>query len=238
MHVIGVSFTAELALKALYEETFGRAFAFLRGPQKSAQDIYAAEMAADYAAFLQQTPWYKYDFRKSVAELWGKPVNTLRGWERRLALGLEWRGKAAYAEVIANAVQASGEAALTIRSLVSGIPVEQLAMIDGVKIIQSQTQGVLIETPRYRAFTKLLIQMAMAGGTIVDIAGNDDVMVTVIADKAADFKLPTGVQLIKAVVRDGYDSQRILLDVRMSELAPLMRTLSVGEVRLEHVYDY
>jgi hypothetical protein len=24
----------------------------------------------------------------------------------------------------------------------------------------------------------------------------------------------------------------------MSELAPLMRTLSVGEVRLEHVYDY
>jgi hypothetical protein len=238
MHVIGVSFTAELALKALYEETFGRAFAFLRGSQKSAQDIYAAEMAADYAAFLQQTPWYKYDFRKSIVELWAKPVDTIRGFERRLALGIEWRGKAAYAGVIAGAVQASGEAALEIRSLISGIPPEQLAAIDGVRIIQTQTQGVLIQTPRYRAFTKILTQIALAGGTIVDIAGNDDVMVTVIAEKDAIFQAPTGVSLIKSVARDGFDSQRILLDVRMFELAPLIRTFSVGGVRLEHVYDY
>jgi hypothetical protein len=238
MHVIGVSFTAELILKALYEETLGHMFALLRGPEKTAQDIYAAEMAADYAAFLQQTPWYKYDFRKATTALWAKPVDTLRGFERRLALGLEWRGKAAYAGVIANAVQAAGEAALTIRSLVSGIPVDQLAAIEGVKIIQSQTQGVLIETPRYRAFTKILTKIAMDGGTIVEIAGNDDVMVTAIAAKGAPFHTPTGVKLIQAVLRDGFDSKRILLDVRMSELAPLIRTLSTGDVRLEHVYDY
>ena len=97
MHVIGVSFTAELVLKAIYEETFGRVFALLRGPVKTGQDLYAAEMAADYAAFLQQTPWYKYDFRKANDALWAKPVDSLRGQERRLALGLEWRGKAAYA---------------------------------------------------------------------------------------------------------------------------------------------
>jgi hypothetical protein len=238
MHVIGVSFTAELAFKALYEETIGRLFAVIRGPQKSAQDNYAAEMAADYGAFLQQTPWYKYDFNKANETLLAKPVDTIRGRERRLALGLEWRGKAAYAGVIAQAAGAAGAATLTIRSLVSGIPVDQLASIEGVSIIQTQTQGVLIETPRYRAFTKILTQIAMAGGTIVEIAGNDDVMVTVIAGSDAEFKLPSGVSLIKAVGRDGFDTQRILLDVRMSELAPLMRTLSVGDVRLEHVYDY
>jgi hypothetical protein len=238
MHVIGVSFTAELVLKALYEETFGHAFAFLRGPVKTSQDIYAADMAADYAAFLQQTPWYKYNFRKSTAELWAKPIDTLRGWERRLALGLEWRGKAAYAGVIANAVQASGEAALTIRSLVSGVPVEKLAAIEGVKIIQTQTQGVLIETPRYRAFTDILFQIAGDGGKIVEIAGNDDVMVTVIAPKGAQFSLPQGVRLIKSVARDGFDSQRILLDVRLSELAPMLQALQGGNILLEHVYDY
>jgi hypothetical protein len=238
MHVIGVSFTAELFLKALYEETFGRAFAFLRGPTKSPQDVYAAEMAADYAAFLQQTPWYKYDFRKATTELWAEPVDSLRSWERRLALGIEWRGKAAYAGVIADAVKASGEAALTIRSLVSGVSPEQLTAIKGVTIIQTQTQGTLIETPRYAAFTDILKEIAMAGGTVVEIAGNDDVMVTVIAPIETQFQTLTGVQLIKAVLRDGYGSKRMLLDVRMSELAPLIRTLSTGEVQLEHVYDY
>jgi hypothetical protein len=238
MHVIGVSFTAELLLKALYEETLGRAFALLRGPTKTVQDVYAAEMAADYAAFLQQTPWYKYDFRNATDTLWVKPVDTLRGWERRFALGLEWRGKAAYARVIAEAVQASGEAALTIRSLVSGVSKEQLASIEGVKIIQTQTQGMLIETPRYRAFTDILFEIAMKGGTIVEIAGNDDVMVTVIAPSGAQFLPPSGARLIKSVVRDGFDSQRVLLDVRVSELAPMLNALQGSGVLLEHVYDY
>lgn len=238
IHVIGVSFTAELLLKALYEETIGRAFAFLRGPQKTPQDVYAAEMAADYAAFLQQTPWYKYNFLSAIERLKAKPIEGIRSHERRLALGLEWRGKAAYAGVIANAVQATGEAALTIRSLVSNVTAEELGKIDGVEIIQTQTQGVLIETPRYRAFTDILSQIANAGGQIVEIAGNDDVMVTVIAPKGPQFLLPPNVTLIKSVNRDGFDSQRLLLDVKMSELAPMLVAFSGGNLVLEHVYDY
>jgi hypothetical protein len=123
--------------------------------------------------------------------------------------------------------------------LVSGVPAEQLATIKGVKIIQTQTQGVLIETPRYRAFTKILTQIAMAGGSIVEIAGNDDVMVTMITPEDVPFSLlPQGVSLIKSVARDGFGSQRTLLDVRMLELALLLKEFSNGDVRVEHVYDY
>jgi hypothetical protein len=56
-YVIGVSFTAELLAKAVYEESIGRLVAYLRGPTRSQVDGLAARQAADYAAFLHQVPW-------------------------------------------------------------------------------------------------------------------------------------------------------------------------------------
>src|SRR5690606_29800283 len=123
----------EMAAKAAYEETVGRFVAWLRGPDKTPQDAVAAAMTSDYAAFLRQTPWYRYDFGRRAAMLWAAPVtDTLRGWERRLALGAEWKAKEAYGRAIAGAVAATGEAQLAIRSVVAGLAAEQLATIDGV----------------------------------------------------------------------------------------------------------
>ena len=53
VYVIGVSFTAELALKAGYEETLGRLFTLLRGQTRAPLDDLSAGQAADYATFLQ-----------------------------------------------------------------------------------------------------------------------------------------------------------------------------------------
>ena len=64
IHTIGVSFTAEMAVKAAYEETIGRATAWIRGREKTPQDKAIAAMAVDYAAFLRQTPWYQYPFTR------------------------------------------------------------------------------------------------------------------------------------------------------------------------------
>ena len=102
IHTIGVSFTVEMLAKAAYEETVGRATAWLRGPRKTAQDVAIARIAADYAAFLRQTPWYQYPFNRKAHELWAAPAGlSVRGWERRLGIGLEFKMKAVYAKVIA-----------------------------------------------------------------------------------------------------------------------------------------
>ena len=74
IHTIGVSFTTEMVVKAAYEETIGRVTAWLRGPRKTPQDAVVADMAADYAAFLRQTPWYQYPFNREARELWAAPV--------------------------------------------------------------------------------------------------------------------------------------------------------------------
>ena len=105
IYTIGVSFTAELLVKALYEETVGRVEALLRGAERAELDDVSARQAADYAKFLQQTPWYKWDFRSDAAELRVASTGSMRDREREFALGLEYGAKAAYAGVIASAVE-------------------------------------------------------------------------------------------------------------------------------------
>ncbi|MCV9965165.1 hypothetical protein OIU34_25130 [Pararhizobium sp. BT-229] len=237
IHTIGVSFTLEMILKASYEETFGRLTAMLRGEKKTPQDQVAAGMAVDYAAFLRQTPWYKYPFDTDIVKLEGAPItDPVRGWERRFALGTEWWGKTVYAGMIANAVAGTtGAAQLEIRSVISGLPASELSGITGVTVIGENGDGVEIETPRYDLFTRILVEIAQKGGTIREIAGNDDIMVSV--TERPDQSTPPGT-VIARVNRDGFEGSRLLIAVKTSELSTLLRTIPLADPGLEHVFDY
>ncbi len=236
---IGVSFTLEMGLKAAYEETIGRAAAWWRGPEKTPQDMVARDMAADYAAFLRQVPWYKYPFQKSVDALWEKPVeSTVRGWERRLALGAEWKAKIAYAGAIANAVDAAGHAKLTIFSVISGLDTATLAAIEDVTIISNQSGSILIETPRYDRFTHILAAIAKAGGNVEDIAGNDDIMLTVTVPREGGDDLLQHGALIARFGRTGFSNDRALLSVKVTELGDILRQWPIADPGIEHIFDY
>jgi hypothetical protein len=234
---IGVSFTLEMGLKAAYEETLGRLTAYWRGDQKTPQDIVARDMAIDYAAFLRQTPWYKYPFQPEIDKLWAAPVDEpVRGWERRLALGGEWKAKIAYAGLIANAVAATGEAKLTIFSIVSGIQAPALSAMPDVRVVSENASGILIETPRYDRFTHILADIAKAGGTIREIAGNDEIMVSLTA--AATDQTPPPGELIARFPRAGFDSDRLLVAVKIADLAQLLRERPIADPGIEHIFDF
>lgn len=237
IYTIGASFTFEMALKAAYEETVGRAFAAIRGPVKTPQDAAAATMAADYAAFLRQTPWYKYDFEKQVDTLWAAPVtDQWRGWERRLALGGEWKAKTFYAQAIAAGVAATESAKLTIRSVVTGIDAARLRDMGYVIVVSEATDGIVIETPRYARFTEILVAIVNAGGEIREIAGNDDIMLTLTLAPGQDYIGPG--EVIARLPRDGFPSERVLVDTKVSDLARLIASQPPGDPGLEHVFDY
>lgn len=237
IHTIGISFTAEMAAKAAYEETIGRAFAWFRGASKSPQDQVIAAMAVDYAAFLRQTPWYQYPFMRETGKLWSTPTEgTLRGWERRFGIGTEFVAKSAYAKVL-GAAAAADPAALVIRSVVSGISADELSQIPEVKRIGARSTGIEIETPRYDLFTRILSEIARRGGTIEDIAGNDDIMVTVTVAEGSVPALSRGT-LIARMKRDGFSSDRLIVDLKVRDLAALLRDLPIGDPGLEHVFDY
>jgi hypothetical protein len=237
IYVIGASFTLEMAMKALYEESLGRLFTWTRD-RKIAQDIVSADVAQDYAAFLQQTPWYKFDFQAAVSKLWTVPADSLRGWERRLALSGEWKAKAAYASVIDSAVQATGVAQLEILSVVTGISKDSLKQISGVEIIEELGNRVIIKTPRYQAFNAILKEIAKRGGQVLDIAGNDDILVTVTHPAGVDLAMFQKTQVMTQLRRDGFGDVRSLLNVKVPELANLLQIARSQGIRVEHIYDY
>ena len=69
LYTIGLSFTLELSLKAAYEQSLGRAAVWIRGPERAELDGITAQMATDYAAFLNQVPWYRWNFARDAALL-------------------------------------------------------------------------------------------------------------------------------------------------------------------------
>ncbi|MBA4491062.1 hypothetical protein [Paracoccus sp. S1E-3] len=229
VYVIGTSFTLELALKAAYEETLGRAVTWIRGPTHAAADAISARQAADYATFLRQTPWYRWDFRRDAAEL-QTAGDSFRDRERAMALGLEYRAKAAYAKAIEAAVANVGPDALRLKMVVTGLPDGFLAARPDITLIETRPEGMVIETPRYAALTRLLVDMAEAGADFVEIAGNDDIMFTATSDQ------PEQPGALTSMARQGYGDYRHLIAVKVADLAARLRDL--GPLKLEHIHDY
>ena len=234
VYTIGLSFSVELLLKALYEETVGRVFTLLRGDQLSALDISSATQAAAYAEFLQQAPWYQWDFVEDLTTIRSSGTGDLRDTERSFALGAEFSAKAKYAEMIAAAVASTGFDKLVLHSLVKDISVEELAQIKAVKILAENDGLIEIETPRYRAFTQIAKEIAQFGGNFVEIAGNDDILLTAISDQSLADGSITSYQ------RQGYLDYRHLITQKVFQLSNRLREAeqSKQSLAIEHIHDY
>src|SRR5262249_60630975 len=110
----------------------------------------------DYAAFLQQVPWYQYPFKQDLARFWRetpwRPGSRVRSAERRVALSLEYGVKALYAVAI-GALAGYSPADLTIMSVIK----PSAAPVTDVTTVRALDGGLaLVRTPRYRAYTNIL----------------------------------------------------------------------------------
>jgi hypothetical protein len=230
IYTIGASFTLEMLFKAAYEETIGRVFsAFAPTPQ----DKVEADMAADYATFLQQVPWYKYDFPAWSENLWAADPLGVRGWERRIALGLEWGAKTQYAKLIARAAAGMGVDALTMQIAVKNLS-ENIA---DVTVLETSQDVTIAQVPRYRIFTRIAREIAQTGGQFLEIAGNDDILLSYLG--ATPPQITGTARIISSTARVGFTAQnRYLIAVKTPDLAPLLQSLAPQAGQLEHIYDY
>lgn len=228
VYVIGASFTAELLFKSAYEETVGRVATWLRDDRTPLDEI-SAQQARGYATFLQQVPWYRWDFTADAQALDAAATSALRDHERRFALGLEYRTKAAYADVIAAAVENVGGDDLTLRMIVTGY---SDFGAEGITVIQEREAGTELETIRYRALTTLMLAMARRGVDFVEIAGNDDIMLTVITDVAQFENAHSSMR------RQGYGDYRHLVGLKLRDLGDHLRAYDAAGVTVEHIHDY
>lgn len=242
LYVIGISFAAEMGIKGAYEETIGRITSVIRGEVRTAEDDFALMVADDYAGFLRQTPWYQYPFGERLKAFWSEtPLlgsNFIRKIERRFALTLEYGVKAVYAKFI-GFLAGLDPAPLSIRSVVTGLDARDIDSLRNVLIVKALPgDASIIETPRYRTFTEIIRVLAVRGENFTEIAGNRDILVTVLAREDLKIDLPAAKPLFEVPLQAQPGWHRVGLDVEVTSLTELIRNIAGPDIRLEHVYDY
>lgn len=243
IYVIGVSYSTEYAIKGLYENTIGRVFEWIRGETRTPQDEYARAVLQDYASFLYTVPWYKYPFRDKLDGLMAiaKPTpSPLRSWERDFALGTEYYLKVGYAHLIQQALDANGDdEPRDIMFAVATLPPDVLAKEPRLKPVRALTpQWQLVQAPRYKDLTEILQSLLDQGYGLAEIAGNHEILITVIAPDAAKLDVKDTMKLfsLELDARPGF--RRAGLKVRIDRLVDINRDLKAKGVSIEHFYDY
>lgn len=240
LYTIGVSFSAEMAIKGLYEKTIGRVTEWIGG-WRSVDDAYAARIWQRYGSFMHETPWYEFPFGETFDGLWSLKEKdaTFRHWERRLALSAEYGVKAGYAGLLGWASGATlGADERSLRFVAHGDAGAIEKVDQRLKVVKTLPGGrQLVEAPRYAQFTDLLGKLSRSDVSIEEIAGNDDIFVTMLLpNNVSDMQDGVPLMAVKLADRPGW--RRAGVSVKVSRLLALMRETDAAGGTVEHVYDY
>jgi hypothetical protein len=241
-HIIGLSFTAEMAIKGAWERTIGAVAVWSRGPDKTPEDVFALDVAEDYAAFLHQTPWYRYPFGEKLRALWTnvpfRTTHLFRSIERRVALTLEYGGKAVYAKAM-DWLAGYSPANLRLRSLVRDLRPEDIAASPAITPVGSPLDGLsLIETPRYEAYTDILRILAARMRDVEEIAGNRRILTTIVAPVTPALDTEGARTIFSMPIQSRPGWQRLGLDTDVAALTRQIRRVEEQGAVFEHAYDY
>jgi hypothetical protein len=239
---IGISFTAENMLKGVYEGTIGR-LAEWTAAEPTEEEIFAAQVAAEYGEFLHMTPWYFFPFGEKLQALWDETSlwgpSPVRKWERKLSLTAEYGLKVLYAGFTKFGAEATygGADVEKIYAVTEGLTDEMLSSdLELIKGIEDS--GQLIRMTRFERFTQLVPGLTEEGLRFIEIAGNDEILATVFAPRAQEFSFAHGEYLFNLPVLIDPELTRVAVRVRLADLRLFLDGLENGPSRLEHLYDY
>jgi hypothetical protein len=244
--VIGTSHTVEHAIQWAYENSIGRITEWLSG-YPVAVDRYQAGVAADYAAFLDQVPWYQFPYAGKRAGLMAtEPAagdSAARTFERKGQGWLAYSIKQGYADLIKAGLAATSDPAfLDIHVWATGdTPGAVAAAIIGEADTDIEkdlgAEGAVFVTKRYQVFTEMIPRLIAKGIRFRQIGGNDEILVSLIADR--EIAMPAGARaLFDYPLPADPAVRRIGLIAPVSQLHAILHALATSGARLEHIYDY
>lgn len=220
--VIGVSTTAEYSMKACYETIVGRLTD--TGIPATSEDQFNARYTQEYVDFIKDRPWYEFDFKSRLKQLWRNTAamgpHFFRKWERRYMLTSELLVKYAYGKLIGlGTQQVYGEA----------LPTTVVVLDDG-------SQHAL---PRYHRFAGAALALAQKGHHFREIAGNNSaILLTIWVPADAPTAIPHAQTVFVQPVSSFPSMKRVAIATPVPMLSEVLLQLEKQQVMVEHVFDF
>jgi hypothetical protein len=244
--VLGGSFALEYSIRGAYEQTIGRVSEWTSSHELVEEDAYAARVAREYADFVYVRPFYEFHFGHALKQLWKETPfwgkHPIRKFERKFILSVDYGIEAIYAHAMLFASRmAYGQESDKTYTWLAHAPESVLAGFPRVKKIRNvAADSWLVSIPRYQEFTDVAVKLAARSAQFEQIAGDDDILVTVVVPKNWTYDLPPGEGslLFSEDILTQPGVKRIALECRVVALSSALNHFTSKGIKIEHVYDY
>jgi hypothetical protein len=244
--VLGGSFALEYAIRGAYEQSIGRLSEWTSSRQLVEEDAYAARVAREYADFVYVRPFYEFHFAHALKELWKQTslwgAHPVRKWERKFILSIDYGLEAIYAGILEKASHLTyGIESADTYAWIENAPQSVFQDFPRVKKIKDLApRSYLVTIPRYQEFTDLSVKLAQRDVHFAQIAGNEEIMLSVVAPQDWRLDLPAGEANLlftdKSLTQPGV--LRSVLECRVRSLHSVLNDVVSRGAKIEHVYDY
>jgi hypothetical protein len=244
--VLGGSFALEYAIRGAYEQTIGRLSEWTSSHELVEEDAYATRVAREYADFVYIRPFYEFHFAHALAQLWKEtPLwgkHPIRKWERKFILSVDFAIEAVYAEAMQSASHlAYGAEPEETYTWIENAPETLFRDFPRIKNVkQVGPQSFVVSIPRYQEFTDRAVELATRDVHLVQVAGNDEIMITVVAPKSWTYdplaSEPSVLFTENFLTQPGV--KRFALECPVRLLHSILNNLDERSIKIEHIYDY
>jgi hypothetical protein len=244
--VLGGSLALEYAIRGAYEQSVGRLSEWTSSHQLVEEDAYAARVAREYADFVYVRPFYEFHFAHALKELWKQTsfwgAHPVRKWERKFILSVDYGLEAIYAEILEKASHLTyGLESADTYAWIENAPQAVFQEFPRVKKFKDLApHSYLVTIPRYQEFTDLGMKLAQRDIHFVQIAGNDEIMLTLVAPQSWRLDFPAGEANLlfteKFLTQPGL--LRFALECPVRSLHSVLNHIASRGIKIEHIYDY
>jgi hypothetical protein len=242
--VIGTSFSAEYILKGVYENTVGKLSEWSSSGEPTEEDLFAYQVAREYADFVHVRPFYEFHFARQVPGMWKGTgllgAHWLRKWERKLFLTADYTIEALYCWFIEKMTHLTygSEPDVTYAWLdsVSAAVTSQLPHVRLVK--QVGPAAGIASIPRYQEFTAVASTLSGQGVQFVEIAGNSLILISVVEPQDWHLTDADARPLFSTPILTDPKRQRIVMLCNVPTLSRVLNAVAGSRATVEHVYDY
>ncbi|OYU82672.1 MAG: hypothetical protein CFE24_14585 [Flavobacterium sp. BFFFF2] len=220
--VIGTSASIEYSIKALYETIIGRITDTYT--PKTVEDHFNAKFTEDYVTFIKDRPWYEFDFKTRLKNLWTENSftgdNFFRKMERKYILTSELLVKWGYGKLIGLGTKQVYEEAL---------PTTAVVLAD----------NTIVNLPRYDKFNEAITKLSKQGKSFKEIAGNHSaILLTVLMPTKKQMNFENAQTVFTQPISSDTINQRVALAIPVRQLNILLAQLDKEKIHIEHIFDF